>query len=170
MGELISKLGIDWKLLVANTITFFIVLWVLRKFAYRPIMNVLERRQQTISDGLQAAKQSGEELTAMQQEKQVVLKAAKVEAQAIISAAKEQGETVKQKLAEQATSESTATLERTKELLDRERQAMVRQAKVELADLVVTATTKVLDQTLDAKTRTHLSDRAIAAVKDMQRS
>jgi F-type H+-transporting ATPase subunit b len=166
MGELVTKLGIDWRLLLANTITFFLVLWILRKFAYRPIMDVLDRRQKTIGEGLDAAKQSKDELAAIQQEKEVVMKEAKTEALSIVTEAKKQGEAVKQKLAEQANAELAATLERTKQLLDRERVDMVKKAKVELADLVVAATEKVLDQTMDEKAQAKLSEQAVAALKE----
>ncbi|MEK7537956.1 MAG: F0F1 ATP synthase subunit B, partial [Patescibacteria group bacterium] len=77
MGELVSKLGIDWKLLLANTLTFFLVLWILRRFAYRPIMDVLDRRQKTIGEGLDAAKRSTDELAAIKRDKEQVLKEAK---------------------------------------------------------------------------------------------
>lgn len=168
MGELVSKLGIDWKLLLANTLTFFLVLWILRKFAYRPIMDMLDRRQKTIGQGLAAAKQSQTELAAIQQQKEVVLKEAKAEGLAIVTEAKKQGEAFKQKLAEQAQAESAATLEKTKALLDRERMAMVNKAKTELADLVVAATTKVLDKAVDDKVQAKLADQAVAALKEVQ--
>lgn len=168
MGELVSKLGIDWKLLLANSLTFFLVLWILRKFAYRPIMDVLDRRQKTIGDGLAAAEQSQTELAAIQHQKEIILKAAKSESLAIVSEAKKQGEAFKQKLAKQAQAESAATIEKTKMLLDRERIAMVKQAKTELADLVVAATEKVLDATVDEKMQTKLADRAMAAVKEIR--
>lgn len=168
MGELVSKLGIDWRLLLANTLTFFLVLWILRKFAYRPIMDVLDRRQKTIGEGLDAAKKSQDELAAIQQEKAIVLKEAKAEALAIVTEAKKQGEAAKQKLADQANAETSATVERTKQLLDRERQEMVKKAKTELADLVVAATEKVLDATMDDKTQAKLSAAAVVALKEVR--
>ncbi|MEK7637544.1 MAG: F0F1 ATP synthase subunit B [Patescibacteria group bacterium] len=168
MGELVSKLGIDWKLLLANTLTFFLVLWILRRFAYRPIMDVLDRRQKTIGEGLDAAKRSTDELAAIKRDKEQVLKEAKTEALAIVTEANQQGAAAKQKLAEQAQAEATATIERTKVLLDRERQAMVGQAKAELADLVVAATAKVLDRAVDEQTQAKLADQAIAALKEIR--
>ncbi len=164
MGELVTKLGIDWKLLLANTLTFFLVLWILRKFAYKPIMDVLDRRQQTIGEGLDAAKKSQTELSAIQHEKEVVMKEAKSEALSIVSEAKKQGEAIKQKLSEQANAESAATLERTKVLLERERIEMVKKAKTELADLVISATEKVLDVTVDDKVRAKLATAAVDAL------
>ncbi len=168
MSELFSKLGIDWRLLIANTITFFIVLWVLRKFAFGPIMDVLEKRQKTVGDGLSAAKRSSEELAAIQKDKVEILKAAKTEALAIVHEAKKQGETVKAKLAEDAQAEAMATLERTKKLLERERETMVNKAKVELADIIVAASEKVVAVALDAKTKSAMTKEAVAALKEVQ--
>ena len=68
MSELIHNLGIDWKLLLANAVTFLIVLWVLRKFAFGPIMRALEQRQGTIAKGLADAKQQTEALAAFEEE------------------------------------------------------------------------------------------------------
>lgn len=168
MAELFSKLGIDWKLLIANTITFFIVLWVLRKFAFHPIMAVLEKRQKTVNDGLTAAQRSTDELAALQKDKTAVLKAAKTEALAIVNEAKKQGETVKAKLAADAQAEATATLERTKKLLDRERETMVMKAKTELVEVIVAASEKVLAATLDEKTKAAMTKEAVVALKEVQ--
>lgn len=168
MGELVTTFGIDWKLLLANSLTFFLVLWILRKFAFRPIMDALDRRQQTIRSGLDAAKQSQTELAAIQHEKEVVLKAAKSEALAIVHEAKQQGEATRQKLVDQANAEAQATIERTKTLLDRERHDMVKRAKGELADLVVAATAKVLDTTVDEKMRGKLNEQAMAALQEVR--
>ncbi len=166
MGDLITKLGIDWKLLLANALTFFLVLWILRKFAYGPIMDVLDKRQKSIGEGLDAAQRSKEELAAIQQDKQDVLKEAKSEALAIVTEAKKQGEAMRQKLADQAAAETSASLERTKALLERERVDMVRKAKTELADLVVAATEKVLDRTLETKDKNKLNAEAVTALQE----
>ena len=48
MSELFSKLGIDWKLLIAQIINFLVLLFVLYKFAYRPILSMLEKRTKKI--------------------------------------------------------------------------------------------------------------------------
>jgi F-type H+-transporting ATPase subunit b len=155
-------------LLLANTLTFFLVLWILRKFAFRPIMNVLDQRQTTVNAGLDAAKRSTDELAAIQKDKAEVLKAAKAEALAIVTEAKHQGEAVKAKLSSEAQAEASATLTRTKQLLAREREAMIAQAKRELADVVVMATGKVLDATLDTKAKNALQKEAVKALKETQ--
>lgn len=168
MSELFSKLGIDWRLLIANTITFFVVLWVLRKFAFRPIMNVLEQRQKTVGAGLDAAQRSTDELAAIQQEKKEILTAAKREAQSIIQSAQQQGAAAKATLLAEAQTEAAATLTKTKAQLAREKESMVTAAKRELADVVVQATAKVLDATLDTKMKNALTKEAVSALKEVR--
>lgn len=168
MGELVTTLGIDWKLLLANTLTFFLVLWILRKFAYRPILDVLEKRQQTVKQGLEAAERSTVELEAIQKDKAEILKTAKQEAQQIVKAAKSESETVKAQLLADAQAEAHATLTKTKQLLERERESMVSKAKTELADLVVQATSKVLNSTLDTKAKHALQKEAVQALKEVR--
>src|SRR5690349_12024196 len=133
MSELFSKLGIDWKLLIANSLTFFIVLWVLRKFAYRPLMNVMEKRQATIGEGLDAAKRSQEELKSIQDEKQRILEESKTESLKILQATQADAQKLRQQLLEQAQNDATALTQRTAAELERQRKQMIESAKDELA-------------------------------------
>ncbi len=162
MSELFAKLGIDWKLLIANTITFFIVLGLLRKFAYRPLLGMMEKRRQTIDAGLKQAEQAKAELASLTAAKQEVLQEAKTEALKIVHQAKAEAEVVRINVINQAQAEASAVAVRTQQLLERQKQEMVTQAKTELADLVVEATAKVIGEQLDVKLQQRLAAKAIA--------
>lgn len=165
MAELIHTLGIDWKLLVANTITFFMVLWILRKFAYRPIINLLEQRQKMVADGIAKAKQSEEGYAELQREKQRILEEAKTDALKVVHAAEVEAANLRQQEIAKTQAETSQLLEKTKQQLERERQQMVSKAKADLADLVVAASTKVLGETVDAELEKKLQTQAVKAVK-----
>ncbi|MBI2984766.1 MAG: F0F1 ATP synthase subunit B [Candidatus Kerfeldbacteria bacterium] len=165
MDELIRTLGIDWKLLVANTITFGIVLWILRRFAYRPIINLLDRRRQAIADSLAKAKQSAEEFKVWQQEKQRLVEEAKTEALRLVHQAERQAETLRQQQLAETQAESARLLARTKDQLARQQAQLVTEAKRELASLVVQATGKVIDQELDEDLDRRFSRRALEGLK-----
>ena len=62
MSELLTKLGIDLKLLVAQIVNFLILLLVLYKFAYGPIVAMLEKRQKKIEKGLKEAEEAHKKL------------------------------------------------------------------------------------------------------------
>lgn len=165
MAELFEKLGIDWKLLIANTATFFIVLWVLRKFAFKPLMDVMDKRQKAIGDGLDAAKQSQAELKSIQDEKLRVMEQAKTEALQLLQATQADAGKLRQQMIDQAQADAQAITSKTQAELARQKQQMLAEAKGELADLVVAATTKVVGEQLDAKLSKKLAEQAIAEVK-----
>ena len=164
MAELFEKLGIDWKLLIANTATFFIVLWVLRKFAFKPLMAVMDRRQQTIGEGLDAAKRSQEELKAIQDEKQRVMEQAKTEALQILQATQIDAARLRQQLIDQAQADAAALTTKPQTELARQKTQLLDEAKGELANLVVAATAKVIGEQLDTKLSKKLADQAIESM------
>lgn len=62
MGELLHKLGIDWKLLLAQAVNFFIILTVLRFTVYKPLLRMLSERRERIRKGLHEAELAGKRL------------------------------------------------------------------------------------------------------------
>ena len=78
--ELITKLGIDWKLLIAQVINFFILLFVLHRFAYRPILKMLKKRTDTIDKSLSDVKQIEKNLAESNQKKDELLRTARQQA------------------------------------------------------------------------------------------
>lgn len=84
MSELIHQFGIEWKLLLAQIVNFFILLVVLKKFAYGPIMNILKERKKRIEEGLLAAEESQKKLGEAEKEKEAILTEARKESLGII--------------------------------------------------------------------------------------
>ena len=82
--EVLAKLGIDWKLLIAQAVNFVVLLWVLRLYAYRPILRALEARTKKIEQGLQDAAQSQKKLQAVVEEEKQIMAAAREEARDIL--------------------------------------------------------------------------------------
>jgi F-type H+-transporting ATPase subunit b len=62
MSELFSKLGIDWKLLIAQAVNFLLLLTILRFTVYKPLLNLLRDRREKIEKGLKDAELSGKRL------------------------------------------------------------------------------------------------------------
>ncbi|MEK7108778.1 MAG: F0F1 ATP synthase subunit B [Patescibacteria group bacterium] len=85
MQELIHHFGIDWKLLAAQAANFAILVFLLTKFAYRPIMRMLSARKREIEGGLRFAEEAKEELTRIAEKKEVVLQEARSKALAIVT-------------------------------------------------------------------------------------
>ncbi|MBI3573412.1 MAG: F0F1 ATP synthase subunit B [Candidatus Kerfeldbacteria bacterium] len=165
MSELFTKLGIDWRLLVANTITFFVMLWILRRFAYRPILRLLEQRQKTVADSLTKAKAVDEQWKELQTQKQRIIEETKTESLRHLKAAEAEAQAVRQDLVAKAEAEAAAMLARNKLELERQKDDMLVSAKAEIVDLVLTASGKVLETELTTDKQRALAEATVATLK-----
>ena len=71
--EIFSKLGIDWRLLLAQVVNFLILLFVLRRFAYTPMLRFLEKRKNRIEKGLKEGKLATEKLLQIAKKEKEIL-------------------------------------------------------------------------------------------------
>lgn len=150
--EVLAKLGIDWKLLLAQVVNFLILLWVLRRFAYQPMLRFLDDRSKKIEVGLRDAKRASEKLSEMEEKERTVLETAKREATAIVANARESAEKSGEKLLSESREEAARLLAEARKKLDVERESLRTEMKRELTDLVLLATEKVLGEKMkDAK-------------------
>jgi len=167
MAELFEKLGINWQLLVANMVTFFIVLGLLAKFAYKPLMQVMDRRRSVIDQSLKDAEAIKDERDSLAKFKVETLHQARQEALHIVQVAKKDAEATRAEVIAQTQSEALALMERTKTALAQEQRAMLDEAKGKLADMVVTATGTILRK--DSKVfTTAMSKEASDTLQGMQ--
>lgn len=86
--ELIKNFGIDPFLLGAQVVNFLIVLLILRRFLYKPIIKVLQKRQDTIKEGLKNAEEANKRLEVAIQEEKNILRKAQIQAKELIMDAK----------------------------------------------------------------------------------
>lgn len=89
-ADLFSSIGIDWKLLVLQTIAFLLLLVILKKFVYPPIVAMLDRRDEKIKEAYEAAKQAQKAADSTQQQVDSLLTKARSEATEIVSTAKKE--------------------------------------------------------------------------------
>ncbi len=144
--EVLAKLGVDWKLLLAQVVNFLILLWVLRRFAYRPMLQFLDDRSKKIEAGLRDAKLASEKLSEMERKEREVLEAAKKESGAIVARAKESAEKMSEKIIAESREEATRILTEARKKIENERESLRTEMKQELAGLVLLATEKVLGE------------------------
>ena len=78
--EVLAKLGIDWKLLLAQAVNFAVLFWVLRRYAYQPMLDFLEKRTIKIEQGLKDAEKATLKLSEIEAQEKKVLGAAQKEA------------------------------------------------------------------------------------------
>lgn len=146
MGDLIHKLGIDWRLLVANIVTFLIVLAILQRFAFKPILRVLDKRRELAEKTVSQEKAAQAALAGADAQHKELVSAARREAGDILVEARAEAEALKERTINEAKDEAAKISTETRAELRREKAAMLSEAKQDLAELVVAAAGSLVDQ------------------------
>ncbi|HCU70413.1 MAG TPA: ATP synthase F0 subunit B [Candidatus Moranbacteria bacterium] len=147
--ELLNNLGINGKLLVAQIINFLILLFVLHKFAYGPVVKMLETRTKKIEKGLKDAQESQKKLEEISEKEQAVLVEARKQAQEIIKKSEESAILQAQEIVVSAKKQSQKILETAQKQIEQEKVKILAEVKAEVAGLVVMATEKIINEKLD---------------------
>lgn len=142
--ELLTKLGIDWKLLLAQSINFLIVLAVLYKFLYKPLLKFLDERKNRIESSLIEAKRIESELKDMQQKREETEREARRQAQEIIVVAEKEAENRRQEVIAKMKQEAQVALEEAKQRFESEKEEAIRSLRKESASMITLALTKII--------------------------
>jgi F-type H+-transporting ATPase subunit b len=97
-GGLIGQLGIDWKLFLSQAFNFFILLVILRVFAYKPLLAIIKERNKRIIEGLEKAKQADVRLKEVDVIAKEKIKIAEQESISIIKNTEEKAKILEQSL------------------------------------------------------------------------
>lgn len=163
--DILSKLGIDGRLLIAQIINFGILFFFLKKFLYRPILAMLEKRTQTIEKSLADAKAIEERLAAAQATHDKIIADARKEASRLLEAMNVQIEERRVVAVEKVKEEVHSVIKTAKENIEADRASMMQDAKKEFAGLVLLATEKVLVQAADRKVNAAFVEKALAKIE-----
>lgn len=144
MGELIEKFGIEPTLLLAQILNFGIVLFVLWKFAYKPLLKVMRERREKIEKSLADAKAIEEKLVHAEQLKAEAVLTGRREAQRIVEAMEKQSEHYRQERLKEIEAELATMRQHARNEIASEKVQALNEAKAELVHLVMTATKKVV--------------------------
>ena len=158
--EIANQFGVDWWKFLSQCISFTLVAFVLYKYAYNPILNVLAERRQKIEQGLRNAEETKKQLATAQQQATELLAKAGTDAQKIIDDAKISAKAIIDRETKRATSEAEQIIAKAHEATVREHQKMLSDLKREVARLVLNTTTKVTGKVLNDEDQKRLSDEA----------
>jgi F-type H+-transporting ATPase subunit b len=134
-----------------TAIIFLIVFFLLRKYAWRPILEALDRREKTIDDALKMAEKTKEEMASMKSEHEALLQQAKQERIAIIGEANKVKEQIIAEAREKAGSEATKIIEDARRDIENRRMEALIDVKNEIGSMVVLVAEKVLRRELKDK-------------------
>lgn len=160
----LGALGINLKLFIAQLINFAIVLFVLWKWGWKPILKILDERSKRIERSIQDAKHIEDEMKSLDKKRNDLLREAEQKAQAVITEAGRIAAEQRTRESEKTKAEISKLLERGKAELAREKEQMVQAARAELAEVVVAVTEKILVEKLDTKRDQELVKKVLERV------
>lgn len=157
----IGTLGINLKIFLAQLFNFAIVLLVLWKWAYKPIVKLLEERQEKIEKSVKQAAEIEKRVVEIEKEQQTVMATAKTEAAKILDDVRTTAEDHKKVLLEKAKEEVKVVVAQGKLQLQAEKVKMIQDAREEIAKIAVEAARKILQETVDEKKAMKLAEGVV---------
>lgn len=142
----LGTLGINLKIFLAQLVNFLIVLFVLWKWAYTPILRMLDERRGKIEASVQQAQEIDQRMGVLEEEQKTVLSEARAQGSELLETARVQAEERKRKMVEQARQEVATIVAQGKAQLQAEKQEMLRSTREEMAGMAVEAARKILGE------------------------
>ena len=163
--EVLETFGVQPILLLAQVVNFIILLFLLKKFAYKPIMKVLDERKHKIETSVRQSEEVVKKLAETESRQKEIIGRAEKESSRII----EETKLAAKKLQEETIANTNIKIEETiirgKEAIKLEREKMVSEVKSDMADLVAETTKKILGKTLTAKDNEELVKKSLNELK-----
>jgi F-type H+-transporting ATPase subunit b len=162
----LAALGIDVFSIIIYIINFAIVLFLLQRFAYKPILGMLEKRQESISGALAAADRAAEEAAQQRAEFEKELAKARASSQEEARKAAEATEKMRQDILAAAQKEADEIKAKAREEASMERQQVMADLQKQAAELAMQITSKVVGEAVDPNAQRKLVNQFLADLGD----
>jgi F-type H+-transporting ATPase subunit b len=134
----------DPGLFVWTILTFLILVGLLARYAWRPLLQALERRQATIVQSLEDAQRARQELERLQRESTQIMAQARMEAESILARSRSDADALREELKQKARTEAAAIVKNAERQIQLETARAVQQIRHEAVDLSVAIASKIL--------------------------
>ena len=160
MEKLISEFSFGlffWQLLI-----FIFLVLLLKKFAWKPILDTVNERESSIKDAMSEADKARKEMAAIQESNQKVLKEARAEREALLKDARNTGAEIVAQAKTDAKTEANKIISQAQEAIQNEKRAAVNELKNQVAKISLEIAEKVIDTELANKDKqTQLVDKLL---------
>ena len=151
-------------------LSFLLLMLLLKKFAWGPISNMLEKRENKIANDLDSAETDRIEASRLVKEQEELLATSRTDATSIVRKAKENAEKEAHEIVNNAHDEGRRYLEQAKREIEREREVMIEAAKNEVADLSIQIAEKIIKKELNPETHQELINSYIEGLGSQNES
>jgi F-type H+-transporting ATPase subunit b len=140
-------------LLFWNTVVFVILLFLLKKFAWKPILGAVQKREQSINEALKAAETAKLEMSRLQNENEALLQRARIERDEMLKEARETRDKMVHEAKAKANEEAERLLTSAREAIRNEKMAAITDLKNQVAQLSIEIAEKIIREDLRSTDR-----------------
>ena len=155
----------DPGLFIWTILTFLILLGLLAKFAWNPLLRALEERQEMIRNSLDDAEKTKRELLRVQQESAEIIAEARAEAQTIVSKSRAEAETVREDLKRKAKEEADGLVKNAERQIQQETARAVQEIRREVVDLSLALASKLIKKHLSQEDNDRLIQDSLKQIE-----
>ena len=165
MSELLSNLGIDMRLLLAQAVNFLLVLWLLHRFVFKRVLKFLDERKQGIEKGVELTKKAKLEMERIGEARKVAMGKARELAESMVVEAKSKGQAAQKEIVEEARTTAEVLLEKAKQESERKKQDALQEAEAEMQKRAFFLAEKVLSRSLTKEDEAIMGQDLLREVK-----
>ena len=163
--EILKNFGINGYLLAAQIVNFLIILFILKKFLYKPILELLSKRKITIKEGLAQAEEARLKLEKVVVEEKQILKNAQLQARKIIEDAKQAALDTAQEIQESSKKQTEKMINDARVQIAREFQQTEKKLTVNISKIAVSFLQKSLEKFFSGKDQEKVMKEALSKIK-----
>lgn len=153
-----------------SLITFAVLLFLLGRFVYPPIIGMLDKRSEAIRESLEAAERTRIDAQGLLEQYKEQMADARTEAQKVIGQSREVGEQMKKEIVEKANEEARGLIERAQQEIGAEKERAVADLRKSVADLSIGVASKIIGEQLSAEKHLDLIERSLSEVTQSSES
>jgi len=165
MGEIAHSLDLNWGLIVTQIIGFLLTVWILKAFAWKPLLKMLEDRKNKIAGDISDAEKIKSDAEKLLDDYNAKLRDIETEARSKIQDAIGEGNRIAAEIREQAREEAHQIVEKSREELSRDIAKARVQLRDEMVGMAITAAEKIISIKLDDSEQRRLLDDFLKEVK-----
>lgn len=157
----LAALGVDPKAFLIQLITFVLVFFVLKRYAFGPILKVLNERRETIESGVKLGEDMQKERAKLETQIEEALQKARLEADSIIAGAQDNARQAVRDAEDKARDKAAGILREAEARIDQDMARARKQLEAELVGLISEATEAIIEEKVDAKKDVQLIEKAL---------
>ena len=162
--QIASTFGVDWPQLIAQIVSFSIVCFLLQRFAYKPVLSMLEQRRKQIEEGVANTKKIAYDLAQAETRRKEMLAQTSQQINKLLEEARAAAARVKDEETQKAVAAAEEILAKSREAAQQDYARMLADLKRELGRLVVQATTTVTGKILTPEDQRRLDEETAAQI------